>query len=450
MPETRSIDLAGRLPPQSSEAEQSVLGGIMIENESLYEVLQVLRPDDFYHETHRSIYQALISLSEKGEPADLVTLTEQLQSENALERIGGASYIARLVDSVPTAANILHYAKIVKDKAVLREMIHTCATLSTQCMSEPGDVDEFLDKAEGRIFDLSQRRSHVSFVPLAEVLKDSFQQIETLHQNKGKISGVASGFAEVDKITNGFQNSDLVIIAGRPSMGKTSFALNIAQHAALEQKTAVAIFSLEMSREQIGMRLLCGEGRVDSALLRKGELGDEDWLRLTRVAGKLSEAKIFIDDSAGLTPLEMKAKARRLKSAHNIGLIVVDYLQLMRSERRSENRVQEISDISLNLKALAKEMRVPVLALSQLNRGVDSRDNKRPQMSDLRESGAIEQDADVIAFIYRDEVYNSESPERGIAEVIIAKHRNGPIGKAKLAFLGQYTRFEDLAYEYQE
>lgn len=450
MSEAAKSDWAGKLPPQSLEAEQSVLGGVLIENESLNEVLQLLRPDDFYQENHRAIFQALIELNSRGEPADLVTVSEYLSRNGALEKLGGVAYISTLVDSVPTTANIASYAKIVKDKSILRELIRACGNLTAECTSEQSDVDDFLDRAEGMIFNISQRRNSGSFAPLKDVLQTSFRTIETLQQNRGQLSGLSTGYKEFDKLTNGLQRSDLIIVAARPSMGKTALALNIAQYAALEAKIPVAIFSLEMSKEQIGLRLLCSEGRIDNTQLRKGELGDDDWMRLTRVAGRLSESKIFIDDSAALTGLEMKAKARRLKSAHNLGLVVVDYLQLMRSERRNENRVQEISEISMNLKALAKELQIPVIALSQLNRGVDSRDNKRPQMSDLRESGAIEQDADLIAFIYRDEIYNPESPDRGLAEVIIAKHRNGPTGKFKLAFLGQYTRFEDLAYEYQE
>ncbi len=439
-----------KVPPHSMEAEQSVLGGLLIENESLYEVLHMLKPEDFYHEAHREIYSAIIKLCDEGSPADLITITDALGESKKLESIGGASYLATLVDAVPTAANVLHYAKIVKDKAVLREMVRVCGEITSQCLSENLDAEEFLDKAESMFFGVSERRHAVGFSPIKDVLKTSFKTIEQLHQSKGKIHGVPSGFKAIDNMTNGFQKSDLIIIAGRPSMGKTSFCLNIASHAALRHKIPVAVFSLEMSKEQIGMRLLCSEARVDSSVLRKGELADEDWFRLTKVAGDLSESPLFIDDTAGLTPLEMKAKARRLKRSHDIGLIVVDYLQLMRSERKGENRVQEISEISRNLKALAKELEVPVIALSQLNRSVDSRDNKRPQMSDLRESGAIEQDADVIGFIYRDEVYNPESPEKGVAEFIIAKHRNGPTGVARLAFLGKYTRFEDLAYEYED
>jgi replicative DNA helicase len=435
-----------KLPPQNVEAEQSILGGILIENDAINKVTEIVTPDDFYRDAHRKIYNALINLTERDEPADLVTLTNELRKLNQLDTIGGASYIASLIDSVPTAANIEYYAKIVKEKAILRKLIQTSTEIITQSYDDRGDVETFIDEAERAIFQISERRVKPSFYPIREIVKQSFKTIERLFEKKEMVTGVPSGFRELDQKTAGFQPSDLIIVAGRPSMGKTAFCLNVAQYAAIEKKTPIAIFSLEMSKEQLVIRMLCSEARVEGTKLRTGFLIESDWPRLTLAAGNISEAPIFIDDSAALSVLELRAKARRLKAEHGLGMIVVDYLQLMKGRLRAESRQQEISEISRSLKALAKDLAVPVIAVSQLSRRTEERQGMRPQLSDLRESGAIEQDADLILFIYRDEVYNrsEDNPNRGKAEVIIGKQRNGPIGKVDLAFLDKYTTFKDL------
>jgi len=435
-----------KLPPQNVEAEQSVLGGILIENDAINKVTEIVTPDDFYRDAHRKIYNALINLTERDEPADLVTLTNELRKQNQLDSIGGASYIASLIDSVPTAANIEYYARIVKEKGILRKLIQTSTEIITQSYEDRSDVEIFIDEAERAIFEISERRIKPSFYPIREIVKQSFKTIERLFERKELVTGVPSGFRELDQKTAGFQPSDLIIVAGRPSMGKTAFCLNVAQYAAIEKKTPIVIFSLEMSKEQLVIRMLCSEARVEGTKLRTGFLVESDWPRLTLAAGNLSEAPIFIDDTAALSVLELRAKARRLKAEHGLGMIVVDYLQLMKGRLRAESRQQEISEISRSLKALAKDLNVPVIAVSQLSRKTEERQGMRPQLSDLRESGAIEQDADLILFIYRDEVYNrsEDNPNRGIAEVIIGKQRNGPIGKVDLAFLDKYTTFKDL------
>lgn len=437
-----------KIPPQNLEAEQSVLGAILLENDALNSVMEILQKSDFYSESHRKIFSAMLDLYERNEPVDLITLSTQLKDKNLLEDIGGASRLASLVDSVPSAANIAYYAKIVKEKAILRGLIGTATEIANRCYDTAGsDVENILDEAEHDIFEISSNKTRTSFSPIREIIKDSFRTIEKLYEKKKLVTGVPTGFEKIDNITSGLQKSDLIIIAGRPSMGKTAFALDIARHAAIKERVHVAVFSLEMSKEQLVIRMLSSEAGVDSQRLRKGFLGETDWPKLTAAAGKLSEAPIFIDDTPAITALEVKAKARRLKAESGLGLIILDYLQLMRSPRFKDSREQEISEISRSLKALAKELNVPVVALSQLNRKVEDRTNKRPQMADLRESGAIEQDADVIAFIYRDEVYNrsEDNPERGIAEINIGKQRNGPVGTAKLVFLEKYTCFENLA-----
>lgn len=435
-----------KIPPQNLEAEQSILGGILIENNAINRVTEILDADDFYRDAHRKIFNALINLSERDEPADLITLTNELRKANQLDAIGGASYLASLIDSVPTAANIEYYAKIVKEKAILRKLIETSTEIITQSYEERGDVEGFLDEAERAIFQISEKRIRPSFYPIREIVKESFRTIERLFQKKELVTGVPSGFKDLDRMTAGFQPSDLIIVAGRPSMGKTAFCLNIAQYAAIENKVPVAIFSLEMSKEQLVIRMLCSEALVEGSRLRTGFLNESDWPKLTIAAGNLSEAPIFIDDTAALSVLELRAKARRLKSDHGLGLVLVDYLQLMKGRTKAESRQQEISEISRSLKALAKELNVPVIAVSQLSRKTEERTGNRPQLSDLRESGAIEQDADLILFIYRDEVYNrsEDNPNRGKAEIIIGKQRNGPIGKVELAFLDKYTTFKDL------
>jgi len=437
--------LAQRLPPQNLEAETSVLGGILLENEALNQVLEVLQEGDFYREAHRRIFSAIVHLYEHSEPVDLITLSEVLKTRSELEDVGGVEYLNSLVNSVPTAANISYYAKIIKEKAILRKLINRATEIVSQSYSNSGDVDDLVDQAERTIFEISEDRVRPSFYPIKDLIKSSFKTIERLYEKRQLITGVPTGFQKLDELTSGLQPSELIIIAGRPSMGKTAFALNIAQHASIQASVPAAIFSLEMSKEQLAIRMLCSEARVDAHRLRGGFLSESDWPKLTRAAGSLSEAPIFIDDTPGLSALEMRAKSRRLKIEHNLGLVIVDYLQLMRGRSSSETREQEISDISRSLKALAKELSVPVIALSQLNRRVEDRGDKRPQLSDLRESGAIEQDADVILFLYREEVYSKAEENKGKAEVIIGKQRNGPTDKVDLAFLDRYTRFENLS-----
>jgi replicative DNA helicase len=435
-----------KLPPQHIEAEQSILGGILIENEAINRVTEILDADDFYRDGHRKIFNALINLSERDEPADLITLTNELRKLDQLDSIGGASYLASLIDSVPTAANIQYYARIVKEKAILRKLIQTSTEIITQSYEDRGDVEGFLDEAERSIFEISEKRVRPSFYPIREIVKESFATIEKLFKKKEAVTGVPSGFKELDRMTAGFQPSDLIIIAGRPSMGKTAFCLDVAEYAAIDNKIPVAIFSLEMSKEQLVIRMLCSQAHVEGTRLRTGYLNESDWPKLTIAAGSLSESPIYIDDTAALSVLELRAKARRLKSDHGLGMVIVDYLQLMKGRARVESRQQEISEISRSLKALAKELTIPVIAVSQLSRKTEERTGNRPQLSDLRESGAIEQDADLILFIYRDEVYNrsEDNPNRGKAEVIIGKQRNGPIGKIDLAFLDKFTTFKDL------
>jgi len=445
----RDIDPSSyKIPPQNLEAEQSILGGILLENSSINSAVEILSKDDFYSEAHRKIFKTIIEISDKNEPVDLITLSSSLKDKGMLDSVGGTSYLASLVDNVPSAANVANYAKIVKEKAILRGLIGSATNIIDSCYETGSDVDVVLDKAEHSIFEISQNKVRPSFYPIKDIVKDSFLAIEGIYTRKGLYTGVETGFGKIDDLTSGLQPSDLIIIAGRPSMGKTAFALNIAQFAAMENKIPVAVFSLEMSKEQLGFRLLASEAKVDSQRLRKGQLGEIDWPKLTTAAGRLSEAPLYIDDTAAITVLEMKAKSRRLSAESGLGLIVVDYIQLMRADGYRDNREQEISAISRSLKALAKELKVPVIALSQLNRQVETRTNRRPQMADLRESGAIEQDADVIAFIYRDEVYNKsdDNPEKGTAEIIIAKQRNGPTDTVKLAFLEKFTSFENLAH----
>ena len=436
-----------KVPPQNLDAEQSVLGGILLDNLALNTVLESLDQSDFYSDAHRKIFAAIIELSNRNEPCDLITLSNIIKDQKRMEQVGGTAYLASLVDNVASSANIAYYAKIIKEKSILRRLIGSATEILNKSYDASVDVDRILDEAEHAIFEISENKIRPSFYPIRDIIKDSFKTIERLYAKKELITGVATGFDKLDDLTSGLQNSDLIIIAGRPSMGKTAFALNIAQYAALEMGVPVAIFSLEMAREQLATRMLASEARVDSQRLRKGFLGETDWPKLTTAAGRLSDAPIYIDDTPAITVIEMKAKSRRLKAEAGLGLIVLDYLQLMRGSVYKDSREQEISEISRSLKALAKELSLPVIALSQLNRKVEDRTNRRPQMADLRESGAIEQDADVIAFIYRDEVYNrsEDNPEKGIAEIIIGKQRNGPTGIVKLAFQEKYTRFENLA-----
>jgi replicative DNA helicase len=441
------VDLSShKVPPQNIEAEQSILGGILIENEALHKVMEILNVDDFYRDAHQRIFNAIVDLSERGEPADLITLMNELRKLNQLDSIGGASYLASLSDLVPTAANIEYYARIVKEKAVLRKLIQTATEIITQSYEDREDVEELLDEAERSIFEISEKRVKPSFYPIKKIVKDSFEIFQRLYEKKELVTGVPSGFKDLDRMTAGFQPSDLIIVAGRPSMGKTAFCLNLAQYAAIEKRIPVAIFSLEMSKEQLVIRMFCTEARVEGNRLRTGFLTESDWPKLTIAAGNLSEAPIYIDDTPALSVLELRAKARRLQGEHGLGMLIVDYLQLMRGRTKVESRQQEISEISRSLKALAKELNIPVIAVSQLSRRTEERQGMRPQLSDLRESGAIEQDADVILFLYRDEVYNrsEDNPNKGKAEVIIGKQRNGPIGKIELAFFDKFTTFKEL------
>jgi replicative DNA helicase len=450
-----SGNIIDKLPPQNIEAEQSVLGAIIFDNEALPKTLEILRPEDFYKETHRRLYNAMIGLFEKNEPIDIVTLTDYLRRNDELEAVGGISYLSYLANAVPTSANIRYHAKIVREKALLRSLIQAATHITSRVYEDSLDADEMVDYAEKMIFDIADKRTKTSFASLKDVIKDTFKMIEHLYDKKEAITGVPTGFKDMDELTSGFQPGDLIIIGGRPGMGKTAFALNIAQHVAIDLKEPVAVFSLEMSKEQLAMRMLCAESMVNASSVRKGFISKQDWPKLTNAAGRLADAPIFIDDSSAITVLEVRAKARRLKMEHGgLSLVIVDYLQLMRSRGNFERREQEISEISRSLKALAKELKVPVVALSQLNRAVEQRGEKKPTLADLRESGAIEQDADVIIFLYRDEIYNKNNPSnKGKAEIIIAKQRNGPTGTINLTYLADSTRFVDFAamsYESEE
>ncbi|MEW6140628.1 MAG: replicative DNA helicase [Thermodesulfobacteriota bacterium] len=432
-----------KVPPQFVEGERAVLGGLLLDNDMLPRVVAILKPEDFYREAHRHIFAAIVQLFSRNEPVDWLTLTAALKTAGLLETVGGVPYLTELIDAVPSAANILHYAEKVKERATLRKLISVATEISTRSYEMQEDVDELVDQAEELIFSVGESRIGPGFVHIQELMKASFETIENLYERKENITGVPSGFRDLDNLTAGFQRSDLIIIAGRPSMGKTSFALNVGMYAAMEARIPVGVFSLEMSKAQIALRILCSRARVNLKSLRTGFLSPEDWSRLTLAVGNISDAPIFVDDSPAINSLELRAKARRLKKEKNLGLIVVDYLQLMKGHVRADSREKEISDISRNLKALAKELDVPVIALSQLNRQVEQRPDKRPHLADLRESGAIEQDADVILFIYRDEVYNDspDNPKRGQAEIIIGKQRNGPIGKVITYFDAPYSTF---------
>jgi replicative DNA helicase len=435
------------LPPQNIEAEESLISAILVDNHTLLDVLEILSADDFYKTVHQKIFAAITELFGRNEPIDLVTLSNHLKQLGQLDQIGGPAYLSHLVDTVPLAVNAQHYAKIVHDKASLRRLIQKAGDIARRCYEDRGDVEEVIDFAEASVFEISENKAHQSFHPLSKMIEDNIDSLEERQGNKSLITGVTTGYTLLDHKTSGLQNSDLIILAARPGMGKTAFALNIARNAAMEAGVPVAIFSLEMSKEQLSMRMLSSEARLDSTRLRSGFISQEDWLRITEAASSLSNAPIFIDDSPVLTAMEIRAKARRLKLDKNVGLIIIDYIQLMQGRRSAERRELEISEISRALKALAKELNLPVVALSQLNRMLEQRSDKRPQLSDLRESGALEQDADVVTFIYRDEVYNKDenNPNKGKAEIIISKQRNGPIGMVPLVFLNTYTRFENPA-----
>ena len=437
-------NLSERIPPQNLEAERSVLGAILLENSSINVVIEILREEDFYKKAHKIIFSKMVELDGRGEPIDLVSLKDAIKKTNQLDEAGGITYLSSLLEAVPTTSNISYYSKLVKEKSLSRELLSSAADVVKQCYEGGRDAEELLNLAEKSIYEISQRSVSKGPVHLKEIIHQSLEIIDNIHKNKGLMMGIETGFTDFDHKTLGLQPSDLVIIAGRPSMGKTAFCLNIAAHAAIEKNLSVAIFSLEMSAEQLVFRLLCSESRVDAHKLRTGVLEDKLYSKLSVSAIKFSEAPIYIDDSPAMSILEMRAKARKLKSSTGLDLLIIDYLQLMRGDRRVENRQQEISEISRALKGLAKELKVPVVALSQLNRAPEGRSDNRPLLSDLRESGAIEQDADVVAFIYRDEVYNKDTEEANIAEIIIRKQRNGPVGTVKLVFRSDCTRFENL------
>ncbi len=435
----------GRIPPQSIEAEQSVIGSMLIDKEVIPVVMEVLKPEDFYRPDHKEIYEVIIELFDRAQPIDLITVSERLKLHGKLELVGGLEYLTNIATEVPTTANVKHYAKIVEEKSLLRKLIRASSDIVELGFSASEEVSFILDKAEQNIFDILQKRSSQGFVPIKDVLVDTFNKLEELYNNKGHITGIPTGFSDLDFKTSGLHNSDLVLVAARPAMGKTAFALNLAQNAAVHSGVPVAVFSLEMSKEQLVNRMLCSEAMVDSNKMKTGQLEDNDWQKVARALGPLSEAPIFIDDTPGISITEIRAKCRRLKLEHNLGLVVIDYLQLMQgSKSRGENRQQEISEISRSLKILAKEINIPVICLSQLSRAAETRTDHRPILSDLRESGAIEQDADIVMFLYRDDYYNPDTEKKNIAEVILAKHRSGSTGTVELVWLGQYTKFANL------
>ncbi len=442
-----------KLPPHSVEAEQSVLGGLMLEATALDKVADLITEDDFYRKEHKHIYTQIVRLSELAKAVDVITVAEALEIAGKLEEIGGLPYLGSLAQNVPSAANIRRYAEIVRERSIMRKLAEIGSDIASSAYNPTGrDAAQLLDEAERKVFEIAEAgsRGKQGFIGMPPLLSQVVERIETLYarDNQSDVTGTATGFTDLDRMTSGLQAGDLIIVAGRPSMGKTAFSINIAENIAMDTNLPVAIFSMEMGASQLAMRMLGSVGKLNQHDLRTGRLQDDDWGRLTHALGKLNDAPIHIDESAALSALELRARSRRLHRKHNgLGLIVVDYLQLMSSNagKMSENRATEISEISRSLKALAKELHVPVIALSQLNRSLEQRPNKRPVMSDLRESGAIEQDADLILFIYRDEVYNSDSPDKGKAEIIIGKQRNGPIGKVELAFRGEFTRFDNLA-----
>jgi replicative DNA helicase len=434
--------------PHNLEAERCVLGAVILDNALINQAVEVVRPDDFYLTSHRLIFEQMLSLSEKSRGIDLVTLSEELDRVQQLQNIGGASYISSLIDGVPRLSNLANYAQIIREKATLRNLIKRSHEIINSCYEQQEEVDSILDTAEKAIFDLAESKVRSGFVPIQEIAKKGLMKIKEAAERKQMITGIPTGYNDLDELTSGLQSSDLVILAARPSMGKTALALNIATHAAVHAQKKVGIFSLEMAADQLLMRMLCSEARIDAHKLRTGYIGKEDWTHITRTLGILTQTKIFVDDTPGISLLEMRAKVRRLQAEHGLDLLMVDYLQLMSGGRgRYESRQQEISTISRGLKGLAKEMNIPLIALSQLSRAPETRPGEhghRPQLSDLRESGSIEQDADVVLFIYREEVYKQSEENKGLAEIVIGKQRNGPIGSVKLAFLREFTRFENL------
>ncbi|UCF87636.1 MAG: replicative DNA helicase [Nitrospiraceae bacterium] len=433
-----------RLPPQNIEAEQSVLGSVLLENEAIASVIELLTPEDFYRDSHKKIFLAMRELYDKNEPIDLITLTDQIRRKDQLEEIGGASYLSSIVSQIPTSANIRYHSKIVKEKSMLRNLIRTATDIVSMSYEEGIEVNELLDRAETKIFSLSEKIVRGSFLHVKDILKDTIEKVDSLYNKKELITGLPTGFTDLDELTTGFQEGDLIVVGARPGMGKTAFCLNIAAHVGIEIKVPVAIFSMEMSNELVVLRMICSEAEVDSKSVRSGYHSKEDYRKLVNAAGRLAEASVFIDDGFN-SVLEMRAKARRLKAEHGLGLIIVDYLQLMRGEGSHTAREQVISEISRSLKALAKDLKVPVIVISQLNRSCEQRgDDKRPIIADLRESGAIEQDADTILFLYRGDYYKARDAEPGIAELNVAKQRNGPTNVVKLTFLDRFTKFKDF------
>ncbi len=436
--------LPDRLPPQNLDAERSTLGAMFLDKEAIYRAMEILRPDDFYKDAHRYIYQTVLELTNKGEPVDLVTVSEALRQKKRLDEVGGIAYLTELANAVPTAAHIEHYAQIVEEKSLLRQLIRSAGEIMAAGYDAERDAEEIIDAAERNIFAITNRRTRRDITSLKQILIDAFEQIERLYETRGSVTGVPTGFPDLDRLTAGLQPSDFIILAARPSMGKTTFALNIAQNAAVHLKIPVIIFSLEMSKEQLAVKLLCAEAGVDNQRIRTGNLLEEDWPRLSHALGRLSEAMIFIDDSPSISALEVRAKARRIKAEYGLGLIIVDYLQLMQSRHRLENRQQEVSEISRSLKALARELSVPVLAISQLSRAVEQRTSKKPSLADLRESGSLEQDADLVCFLYREDYYDPETEKKNITELIVAKHRNGPTGTVEFLFQKEFSKFLSL------
>jgi replicative DNA helicase len=440
-----------RTLPHNLEAEKSVLGAILVHNEAFNHAAELIDSRDFFRDAHRRIFDRMVALSERGDAIDFVTLKEELSRGGELDEVGGPAYIASLADGVPRSANVEYYARIVKEKATLRNLIHSANKILAEAYQAEDEPDLILDEAERAIFAIAEDRIRAGFVPLRDLVQSSFTTIEKLQQHKGTVTGVPTGFIDLDEMTSGLQPSDLVLVAARPSMGKTSFVLNIAQHIGTATDMTVGFFSLEMSKEQLFMRMLTSEARIDAHRFRTGYLNEKDYGRLSHALGTLAEARVFIDDTASIGVLEMRAKARRLKAEHGLHLLIIDYIQLMQGRGRFESRQAEIASISRSLKGLAKELSVPIVALSQLSRASETRADHRPQLSDLRESGALEQDADVVMFIYREEQYrdadgNANQDAEGTAEIIIGKQRNGPVGTAKLAFIKEHTRFENLAH----
>lgn len=437
-----------RLPPHNLDAEQAVLGAVFYEPSVLIPVMGIIQGDDFYRGSHIRIFEAMCELSEKGEPVDMVSVTTELNRKNILEEVGGVSYLSDLAASVPTTANVEYHAKLIEEKSILRRLIRSATKLVSDAYEENDELDVIMNNAEKSIYEISQRKNSGAFKDIKDVLVETYDNIEQLHHNNEELTGLPTGFVDLDKMTSGFQKNDLIIVAARPSVGKTAFALNIAQAIGTKTEENVAIFSLEMGADQLVQRMLCSEGNIDANRLRTGKLETQDWGNLTMAMGVLSDSGVYIDDTPGIKVNEIRSKCRKLKQEKGLGMVLIDYLQLIQGSGRTENRQQEVSEISRTLKELARELRVPVIALSQLSRGVEQRQDKRPMMSDLRESGSIEQDADIVGFLYRDDYYDKESEKQNIIEIILGKQRNGPVGTVELAFLKEYNKFVNLDYRY--